>query len=144
DCPDLVAGELWIGGASVAEGYRGDPERTAARFVEYRGLRWYRTGDLGRYWPDGTLEFLGRADFQVKIGGHRIELGEIEAVLKSHPGVGDAVVVTVGETTRKLAAALIARGEIAGLEDHLADRLPRYMIPEHVIVLDAFPLSANG
>ncbi|MEU6722071.1 AMP-binding protein, partial [Nonomuraea sp. NPDC046802] len=75
DCPDWVVGELWIGGAGVAEGYRGDPERTAERFVSLGGTRWYRTGDLGRYWPDGTLEFLGRADFQVKIRGHRIELG---------------------------------------------------------------------
>ncbi|MEV4203212.1 amino acid adenylation domain-containing protein, partial [Micromonospora globbae] len=81
DCPDWVVGELWIGGAGVAAGYRGDAERTAQRFVEHDGSRWYRTGDLGRYWPDGTLEFLGRADFQVKIRGHRIELGEVEAAL---------------------------------------------------------------
>ncbi|HEY0465009.1 MAG TPA: amino acid adenylation domain-containing protein, partial [Polyangiaceae bacterium] len=77
DCPDWVSGELWIGGLGVAAGYRGDPEQTAAKFVEHAGRRWYRTGDLGRYWPDGTLEFLGRLDQQVKIRGHRIELGEI-------------------------------------------------------------------
>ncbi|GAB3934970.1 hypothetical protein GCM10027614_08930 [Micromonospora vulcania] len=85
DCPDWVVGELWIGGTGVAAGYRGDPERTAQRFVTHDGLRWYRTGDLGRYWPDGTLEFLGRADFQVKIRGHRIELGEVEAALLGCP-----------------------------------------------------------
>ncbi|WP_188197861.1 AMP-binding protein, partial [Nonomuraea sp. SYSU D8015] len=79
DCPDWVAGELWIGGLGVADGYRGDPGQTAERFVTVDGVRWYRTGDLGRYWPDGTLEFLGRADAQVKIRGHRIELGEVEA-----------------------------------------------------------------
>jgi amino acid adenylation domain-containing protein len=87
DRPDFVPGELWIGGAGVALGYRGDPERSARQFVHHAGERWYRTGDLGRYWPDGTLEFLGRADDQVKIRGHRIELGEIEAALGAHPAV---------------------------------------------------------
>ncbi|MEV6041781.1 amino acid adenylation domain-containing protein, partial [Nonomuraea sp. NPDC052116] len=96
DCPDWVAGELWIGGAGVAIGYRGDPETTSAKFVESGGERWYRTGDLGRYWPDGTLEFLGRADHQVKIRGHRIELGEIEAALEASPQVARAVAVAVG------------------------------------------------
>ena len=97
DCPDWVTGELWIGGAGVAQGYRGDPELTAERFVDCQGSRWYRTGDLGRYWPDGNIEFLGREDFQVKIRGHRIELGEIETVLKQHPGVRDAVVTAAGD-----------------------------------------------
>src|SRR5207248_2288218 len=87
DCPDWVAGELWIGGIGVARGYRGDLVRTAERFVTVSGERWYRTGDLGRYRPDGTLEFLGRRDHQVKVGGHRIELGEIEAALTGCPGV---------------------------------------------------------
>lgn len=94
DCPDWVAGELWIGGAGVARGYRGEPELTAQRFVAWNGSRWYRTGDLGRYWPDGNIEFLGREDFQVKIRGHRIELGEIEAAMRRHAGVRDAVVTT--------------------------------------------------
>ncbi|RFB33980.1 non-ribosomal peptide synthetase [Brevibacillus sp. VP] len=98
DCPDWVAGELWIGGAGVALGYRGDPALTAERFVNWNGSRWYRTGDLGRYWPDGTIEFLGRQDFQVKIRGHRIELGEIETAMKQHPGVRDAVVTAVGDS----------------------------------------------
>lgn len=97
DCPDWVAGELWIGGAGVAQGYRGDPALTAERFVWWKNARWYRTGDMGRYWRDGTIEFLGRQDFQVKIKGHRIELGEIEAALKQHPGIRDAVVTAVGE-----------------------------------------------
>lgn len=96
DCPDWVAGELWIGGAGVALGYKGDPQLTAERFVAAQGSRWYRTGDLGRYWPDGNIEFLGRKDFQVKIRGHRIELGEIEAALKEHPDIRDAVVQTAG------------------------------------------------
>nr|WP_324603481.1 AMP-binding protein [Streptomyces sp. SPB074] len=85
DCPDLVPGELWIGGSGLATGYRGDPERTAERFVEHEGERWYRTGDRARYRADGVLEFLGPADHQVKIGGHRVELGEIEAALEADP-----------------------------------------------------------
>ncbi|EBR5147982.1 AMP-binding protein, partial [Salmonella enterica] len=86
DCPDWVAGELWIGGQGVALGYRQDEEKTAARFVYAQGERWYRTGDAGRYWPDGTLEFLGRMDYQVKVRGHRIELGEVETAIKQLPG----------------------------------------------------------
>ncbi|HWN33713.1 MAG TPA: amino acid adenylation domain-containing protein, partial [Pseudonocardia sp.] len=91
DRPDWAVGEVWIGGAGVAAGYRGDPERTAAKFLTLDGVRWYRTGDLGRYWPDGTLEFLGRADHQVKLRGYRIELGEVEAALAAQPGVRRAV-----------------------------------------------------
>ncbi|SFE48481.1 amino acid adenylation domain-containing protein, partial [Actinopolyspora alba] len=78
DCPDWVPGELWIGGAGLAHGYRNDPHKTNTSFITTNNQRWYRTGDQGRYHPDGTLEFLGRTDHQVKIRGHRIELGEIE------------------------------------------------------------------
>ncbi len=93
DCPDWTPGELWIGGRGVALEYRGDPALTARSFVHDGATRWYRTGDLGRFWPDGTIEFLGRKDQQVKVRGHRIELGEIESALRSHPDVRDAVVV---------------------------------------------------
>ncbi|MFI6801792.1 amino acid adenylation domain-containing protein [Streptosporangium canum] len=146
DCPDWVPGELWIGGTGVALGYRGDPEVTAAKFVERDGGRWYRTGDLGRYWPDGTLEFLGRADHQVKVGGHRIELGEIESALAAHPDVGHAVVTTVGGKARRLAALVTAPGGTAprGLREWLAERLPPYMVPEWFAALPDLPLSANG
>ncbi|MFE6994269.1 amino acid adenylation domain-containing protein, partial [Streptomyces pharetrae] len=109
DCPDWVPGELWIGGTGVALGYRGDPELTAARFPERDGERWYRTGDLGRYWPDGNLEFLGRLDHQVKINGFRVELGEIEACLQAHPEVAQAVAVPLTEGRRELVAALVER-----------------------------------
>jgi yersiniabactin nonribosomal peptide synthetase len=145
DCPDWVAGELWIGGKSVALGYTGDPGRTAAQFVEYAGQRWYRTGDEARYWPDGTVEFLGRRDFQLKIRGHRIEPGEIEVVLESDPKVLRAVVVAVGEgENRRLAAAVTGPADVAVLRDLLVERVPSYMIPGVIAVVDELPLSANG
>ncbi|HKT01471.1 MAG TPA: non-ribosomal peptide synthetase, partial [Rugosimonospora sp.] len=143
DCPDWVPGELWIGGTGVARGYRSAPELTARQFVEYAGTRWYRTGDLGRYWPDGTLEFLGRADFQVKIRGHRIELGEIEAAAESHPDVTRAVAFTTGTGTGRQ-VALAVTGTAGGLAGLLAERLPAYMVPQRLLVLDALPLSGNG
>ncbi|MFY1632175.1 amino acid adenylation domain-containing protein [Solwaraspora sp. WMMB335] len=95
DCPDWVAGELYIGGAGVALGYYHDPRRTAERFLRHpsTGERLYRTGDLGRYWPDGTIEFLGRQDDQVKIRGYRIELAEVEAAVQAQPGVARAAVL---------------------------------------------------
>ncbi|WP_230416349.1 amino acid adenylation domain-containing protein [Micromonospora tarapacensis] len=106
--PDLVGGELYIGGAGLALGYLNDSERTAERFVVHpeTGDVLYRTGDLGRYLPDGTIEFLGREDLQVKIRGYRIELAEIESALGAHPGVAGAVVVVDGDTPleRRLAA----------------------------------------
>lgn len=142
DCPDFVPGELWIGGAGVARGYRGDPDRTARQFVTHDGDRWYRTGDLGRYWPDGTIEFLGRADDQVKIRGHRIELGEIEAVLAAHPGVRRAAATRLGAT--RIGAAVVAPQPPTGLRPFLAERLPAYMLPDDLVTLPELPLSPNG
>lgn len=147
DCPDWVPGELWIGGASVALGYRNDPERTAERFVEHEGDRWYRTGDLARYWPDGTLEFLGRNDHQVKVRGHRVELGEVEAVLRSLPSVQRAVAELVGgkllaAVTREAGADAAAGPE--ALRAAAAELLPPYMVPDHIDVLDELPLTGNG
>ncbi|KAF1007467.1 MAG: Phenyloxazoline synthase MbtB [Luteibacter sp.] len=156
DCPDMVEGELWIGGTGVARGYRGDPVRSAAKFVEYEGLRWYRTGDRARYWPDGEVEFLGRADFQVKLRGHRIELGEIEAAVSAWPGVVQAVAVagTHGLGVFAIPATPIDGPRIVDLrqasDDHrdlvdfLAARLPSAMIPETLCWRDALPLTANG
>jgi amino acid adenylation domain-containing protein len=109
-CPTWVPGELWIAGAGLARGYWRDPDKTAALFVPdpETGERLYRSGDLGRYLPDGTIEFLGRKDFQVKIQGHRIELGEIESVLMQHPAVRLAVVTVVGqERSRQRLAAYV-------------------------------------
>lgn len=102
DCPDWVPGELYIGGVGLARGYWRDEQRTRERFIVHpvSGERLYRSGDLGRFLPDGNIEILGRADFQVKIRGYRIELGEVEAAIKSHPDVQDAVVLALGETAR--------------------------------------------
>lgn len=163
DCPDWVPGELWIGGTGLARGYRGAPELTAARFVERDGRRWYRTGDLGRYRPDGRLEFLGRADDQVKVRGHRIELGEIEAALTAHPGVARAAAAVTGRGgARALGAAVTLAGADAEegeqetatggtappgeaeLRTWLAGRLPEYMVPERVAVAPRLPMTANG
>ncbi|WP_278264557.1 amino acid adenylation domain-containing protein [Nocardia sp. AG03] len=158
DCPDWVLGELWIGGASVADGYRGDPERTADRFVERDGVRWYRTGDLARYLPDGTVDFLGRADHQVKIRGYRVELGEIESALTALPEITEAVAL-ITDSGRLAAAVTTAVGAEAadsgpGLTagsltaatvlERLSEALPPYMIPDALEVLDRIPLTTNG
>jgi amino acid adenylation domain-containing protein len=147
DCPVWVAGELWIGGTGVARGYRADPDRTAAQFLAAGGRRWYRTGDFGRYWADGTLEFLGRRDRQVKVRGHRIELGEVEVALQALPGVADALVMVVSDN-RQLAAAVTPRPgaapDAAGLRNALTRQLPGHMVPATLTVLDQFPLTGNG
>ncbi|MCO2314079.1 amino acid adenylation domain-containing protein, partial [Pseudomonas aeruginosa] len=109
DVPDLVVGELWIGGASLARGYRNDPELSARRFVHDALGRWYRTGDRGRYWGDGTLEFLGRVDQQVKVRGQRIELGEVEAALCAQAGVESACAAVLGGGVASLGAVLVPR-----------------------------------
>ncbi|MFC9892663.1 amino acid adenylation domain-containing protein [Nocardia sp. NPDC127579] len=145
DCPDWVPGEFWVGGANVAAGYRNDPERTAERFVVHDDIRWYRTGDMARYWPDGTIEFLGRADHQVQIRGYRVELGEVESGLRTAPGVRHAVAAVVGASAPKLVAAVA--GEVASAAEIVAavrDLLPGYMIPTRIEILERMPLTANG
>ncbi|WP_326984031.1 amino acid adenylation domain-containing protein [Chryseobacterium sp. MYb264] len=109
DCPNGVAGELWIGGKGVASGYINNAELTQNRFVTAENEKWYRTGDLGRYLKDGNLEFLGRMDHQVKVNGFRIELGEIESALKTFPGVAQATasVVSINQSLH-LAAGIVA------------------------------------
>ncbi|MEV6340118.1 amino acid adenylation domain-containing protein [Nocardia vinacea] len=145
DCPDWVPGEFWVGGANVAAGYRNDPERTAERFVVHDDLRWYRTGDMARYWPDGTIEFLGRADHQVQIRGYRVELGEVESGLRTAPGVRHAVAAVVGKGAPKLVAAV--SGEVGSVEEIIGaarDLLPGYMIPTRIEILEQMPLTDNG
>jgi acyl carrier protein len=143
-----VAGELWIGGAGVARGYRGDADRTARQFPTVDGTRWYRTGDMGRYRPDGVLEFLGRTDHQVKLRGYRIELGEVESALTSFDQVAQAVVLVAGEDGRqRLIAYLKPKGEamdLDALRDHVGDRLPDYAQPAELLMVPEFPLNTNG
>lgn len=147
DRPDGVPGELWIGGRGLARGYRGDPEKTAEKFVIDGETRWYRTGDLGRYRPDGVIEFLGRTDLQIKIRGYRIELGEIEAALSRHPMVSDAIAFAAGPDRQSLACAAVVRdGDLDGaaLQTFVSDLLPPYMTPTQILVLPRMPLTANG
>lgn len=102
DCPDWVAGELWIGGEGVAVGYFNDPQKTADQFVIHEGKKYYRTGDMGRFWPEGIIEFIGRRDNQVKIRGYRIELGEIEHVAAQYPGVKRAVALVTEQSGQQI------------------------------------------
>lgn len=152
--PTGIPGEIHIGGAGVARGYLNRPELTQQKFVpdpfsSAFGGRMYRTGDVGRYLPNGTLEYRGRLDNQVKVRGYRIELSEIESALDSHPAVKQAV-VTVFEArpgdTRLVAYFLPQGGEIAvsALRAHLETCLPHYMIPQHFLAMAAFSLTPNG
>src|SRR6202789_3204972 len=146
--------ELYIGGAGVAKGYLKRPELTAERFVAdffgSHGSRMYRTGDLVRWSDAGLLEFIGRADDQVKINGHRIELGEIECLLLQHPAVAERAVAVHREadSITSLTAYLVVKNgrlmEMDGLRGFLAGRVPTYMMPSSFMVLDAMPLTANG
>uniref|UniRef100_UPI0007C84FBD non-ribosomal peptide synthetase/MFS transporter n=1 Tax=Kitasatospora sp. MBT63 TaxID=1444768 RepID=UPI0007C84FBD len=146
--PVGVPGELYVSGGGVARGYHGRADLTAERFVELPQGRAYRTGDLVRRRPDGAIEFLGRADHQVKIRGFRVETGEVEAELTARPEIREAVVVTRGEgAARTLAGYVVpAAGPVdpAALRAALRTRLPDYMVPAALVVLDALPLTGNG
>ncbi|KTC01815.1 non-ribosomal peptide synthetase [Pseudomonas syringae] len=154
--PFGVAGELYIGGESVARGYLNQPQLTAERFLrdpfaEPPQARMYRTGDLARWNPDGTLEYLGRNDDQVKIRGVRIELGEIESQFSQLPGIEEALVLAredepgqprlVGYFTERADAT---PSRLEDLRTALAARLPAYMVPGALVRLDSWPLTANG
>ncbi|MGN8103740.1 non-ribosomal peptide synthetase [uncultured Pseudomonas sp.] len=151
--PQGASGELYIGGAGLAQGYHQRPGMTAERFVADpfagKGGRLYRTGDLVRQRADGLVEYLGRIDHQVKIRGFRIELGEIETRLLEHDAVREAVVLALDAPSGKqLVAYLVSDAEHAALRDalkaHLKAQLPDYMVPAHLIVLQSMPLTANG
>jgi amino acid adenylation domain-containing protein len=153
--PIGVDGEICIGGAGLSRGYRERADLTAESFVpdEYStcaGARIYRTGDRGRYLPDGNIEFTGRMDEQVKVRGFRIELGEIESVLREHESVNEAVVIALedkGNEKRLAAYVVTAQGasrNISELRNSLKERLPDYMIPSAFVYLDALPLTSHG
>jgi amino acid adenylation domain-containing protein len=152
-CPVWVTGHLYIAGLGLAQGYWRDPARTAAGFRTdpQTGERLYWTGDLGRYLPDGNIEFLGREDFQVKVQGHRIELGEVEAALDQHPNVQTSVVTVLGDShaSRRLVGYIVPSSpdsapDPATLRLHLESKLPDYMIPALFVTLSSLPLSSNG
>ncbi|RYZ39080.1 MAG: amino acid adenylation domain-containing protein, partial [Myxococcaceae bacterium] len=151
--PVGVPGELYVGGEGLAVGYVGRPELTAERFVPHPfgdGERLYRTGDMVRWLSNGTLEFVGRTDTQVKVRGYRIELGEVETALAQSAGVREAVVVTRddGAEGKRLVAYVTAEGgaelEAGALRSHMKQRLPEYMVPSAYVVLPALPLTPNG
>ena len=149
--PDGEAGELWIGGEGVAQGYFQRPDLTADRFRPdpFAGAgRMYRTGDLVRRRADGKLDYLGRADFQVKIRGHRIELGEIETTLEATGGIRQAVVIAREDQPGdvRLVAYVTADGPVdeQALRAELAAHLPEVMVPAHIVRLEALPLTPNG
>jgi acyl carrier protein len=150
--PIGVAGELYIGGIQVARGYHRRPGLTAQRFLPDpfgpAGARLYATGDHGRWRSDGTIEFLGRIDGQVKLRGMRIELGEIEVALRSQPGVEDAAVALkeIGPDDKRLVGYVVgATAPDAGaLRTALMARLPEYMVPAAFVSLDALPLTTSG
>ncbi|CCI07344.1 Nonribosomal peptide synthetase [Microcystis aeruginosa PCC 7941] len=166
--PVGVPGEMYVGGAGVTKGYLNRPELTTERFISSpfekdevipptplnkggnEPSKLYKTGDLGRYLPDGNIEYLGRIDNQVKIRGFRIELGEIEALLASHPQIWETVVIVRDDATgdKRLVAYIVPQSEktitINEIRQFLKAKLPDYMIPNAFVILDALPLTANG
>ncbi|HEU0076493.1 MAG TPA: amino acid adenylation domain-containing protein, partial [Longimicrobiaceae bacterium] len=152
--PAGVAGELYLGGAGVARGYLGRPEATAAAFLPDPfapgpGARMYRTGDRVRWLSGGVLEFLGRADDQVKVRGFRVEPGAVAAALAAHPAVREAAVAAREDASgeRRLVGYVVPRGVApapAELREWVEQRLPRHMVPGAVVVLGALPLTATG
>jgi len=150
--PQGIFGEICISGAGLAKGYLNNPALTAEKFISNpfdTDKRLYKTGDLGRWLPNGEIEFIGRKDEQVKIRGFRIELGEIETVLQNHPGISDAVVLarTDAQGEKKLVAYLVALSadkNIAPLRKYLLEMLPEYMVPSTFIWMDELPKTING
>jgi amino acid adenylation domain-containing protein len=151
--PVGVPGEIYIGGDGLAHGYLNRPELTAERFVPNPlpgtpGDRLYKTGDLARLLPDGSIEFIGRTDHQVKIRGFRVELGEIESLLLQYPGVREAVVMLQQDPSadKRLVAYVAAKNDLsaANLRSFLQKKIPAYMVPTDYVLLDSLPLNPNG
>ncbi len=152
-CPDMVTGNLYIGGTGVALGYMNNEELSRSAFIIHpkTGEYIYKTGDLGRFMYDGNIEFLGREDFQVKISGYRIELEEIELALTKHPNIKEAIVNACGSNMeiKRLIAFIVKEKNSEKLtrfelKNFLKKKLPGYMIPNQIRYLDEFPLTSNG
>ena len=151
DCPDWVPGELWVSGRGIARGYRGRPDLTAQRFVEYDGRIWYRTGDLVRYLPNGSLEFVGRVDHRVKISGYRIELGEVEGAFNHIRGVDGAVAAVLpapaGRFGEQLAAVVRVTDPamtVERLTRAMSGFVPPHMVPSQIVLVDNIPFTVGG
>jgi amino acid adenylation domain-containing protein len=148
--PVGLTGEIYVGGMGVTRGYLNRADLTGEKYVTIDEERWYRTGDLGRYDADGNIEFIGRADYQVKIRGVRIELGELEAVLSSHPAVNKSVVIARDDKRydKQLIAYVVPnRGQkltSRELYSFLLEKVLTYMMPADFVILDTFPLNQNG
>ncbi len=152
-CPEGVCGEICVGGVGVGRGYLNDEERTRSSFMpdpfsNIKGARLYKTGDLGTWLSDGNIEFSGRRDYQVKIGGYRIELSEIEARLINYPDMKEVVVIDrmSKNQVRYLCAYMVSDMDIdlSSVKGYLAEKLPYYMIPSYFIQLEKMPINANG
>jgi amino acid adenylation domain-containing protein len=154
--PVGMAGEMYVGGESLARGYLRRGDITAERFIPdpygvEAGSRLYRTGDVARYLPTGEIEYVGRADYQVKIRGFRIELGEIEAALSTHPSVSECVAIVRGDSSggqRLIGYVVLREGENeveeSEIKEQLRRRVPEYMIPSRIVKLEQMPLTPNG
>jgi amino acid adenylation domain-containing protein/non-ribosomal peptide synthase protein (TIGR01720 family) len=152
-CPVGVKGEIWVSGLGVGRGYLNDPEKTKLAFINdpfqgARQTRLYKTGDLGRFLPDGNIEFFGRKDYQVKVNGYRIELEEIEQYLSQLSEVKEAIVIvdnTEEEVTQLLGfVTCYSQVSVEELKQELAGYLPNYMVPSRIVLVDTFPLTPNG
>lgn len=151
--PVGLTGDLYIGGRCLARGYHNRPELTAERFIAdpyVAGERLYKTGDLARFWPDGTMEFQGRADSQVKIRGYRVELGEVEAALRAQPGVRTALCATHQDASGQKTLVAYVQPKLGrtldedALKRALGVSLPNFMVPTFIVFLNVFPLSSSG
>ncbi|MDN9009505.1 non-ribosomal peptide synthetase [Brevibacillus laterosporus] len=152
-CPVGIKGEICVSGLGVGRGYLNDPERTAKVFMDdpfadHKGIRLYKTGDMGRWLSDGTLEFFGRKDYQVKIRGFRIELEEIENQINNHPNMLETVVMDIEDARgqKSLCAYVVLKQDVPinQLKSHLANTLPDYMIPAFFVKMEKLPLTTNG
>ena len=146
--PDWTPGHIFIAGKGVALGYLNDKEKTDAKFITnpHTGEYMYDTGDMGRYWSDGNIEFLGRLDNQIKINGYRVEIGEVESALNSVDKVNDGKVIFKDGI---LIAFFRYSGEFSDdeqetLRNELYKQLPAYMVPRKLVSIEEYPLTANG